>query len=420
MRCRILRLILIGNLIWGAIPSATAAQDRETMASPRLRALAAAVEAGEARALEDFWREVGRVGAPLVEEHASPERSIVTFVYRGGTATRSVRLSSGLNSLLVQGIEPDFEALGQMERLAGTDVWHLSFVVRLDLRVSYRFEVLDGAGDSTSVETLDPLNPRVYRRDREALRASLLELPGAPLQPWHERDEELGTWRRFKVVDGQGQENDVFAYLPGGFDRRRPQAYPVLIGLDSYSFGIGMPGALILDHLIETRVIPPTVMLAANVPAGQGLDQMERTAEYVAGHLLPELREELNLSVDPARVVIAGTSRRGLIAAYTAFARSESVGNVLSLSGSFYWKPDGEVEYEWFIVSRPKTCDLYGCSWPWATWRPWLPRPIVATTWSPATGISGMYCGPADMISRTGNSAASTATSTGKTVSRAG
>lgn len=334
-----------------------AAQDREPVASPRLRALAAAVEAGDAHALDDFWREVGRVGAPLVEEHASPDRNVVTFVYRGGTATRSVRLSSRLNSLLVQGIEPDIEALGQLERLAGTDVWHLSFVVRRDLRVSYRFEVLESAADGTTVETLDPLNRRVYRPDRDALRASLLELPGAPSQPWHERTEELGTWRQFKVADGRGDGTDVFAYLPADFDRRRARAYPVLIGLDSYSFGIGMPGALILDHLIATRVIPPTVMLAANVPAGQGLDQMERTAQYVADHLLPELRDELNLSADATHVVIAGTSRRGLIAAYTAFSRPQSVANVVSLSGSFYWKPDGEVEYEW-LTHRFATEDM--------------------------------------------------------------
>ncbi|MDP3909407.1 MAG: alpha/beta hydrolase-fold protein [Gemmatimonadales bacterium] len=268
-------------------------------------------------------------------------------MYRGGPAVRSVRLSSGLSALLIEGIAPDLHAVGRMQRLTGTDVWYLSFVVGRDLRVSYRFEVVATPSESTATDVLDPLNPRVYRPDREALRASLLELPGAPSQPWHERDEELGAWRQRKIVDMRGQENDVFVYLPAGFDPQRAEPYPVLVGLDSYSFGIGMPGALLMDHLIATKAIPPTVLLAANLPGGDGLDQMKVTAEYLADRLLPELRAELNLTADRRRVVISGTSRRGLIAMYTAFEKPGAVGNVLSLSGSFYWKPDGESEYEW-------------------------------------------------------------------------
>lgn len=329
----------------GTISDAVVAQDRQAPASPAIRALASALAGSGPKALDDFWGDVARNGAPLVEPHRSRDSSLVTFVYRGGPAVRSVRLSSGLNALLIERIEPDLQAIGRMQRLAGTDLWHLSLVVGRNLRVSYRFDV--ATSEDTSQEVLDPLNQRVYRPDREALRASLLELPGAPPQPWHERDEELGTWRQRKMVDMRGRENDVFVYLPAGFDPQRAEPYPVLVGLDSYSFGIGMPGALLMDHLIATKAIPPTVMLAANLPGGSGLDQMDVSAEYVAERLLPQLRAELNLTSDPRRVVIAGTSRRGLIATYTAFARPQAVGNVLALSGSFYWKPEGETEYEW-------------------------------------------------------------------------
>jgi enterochelin esterase family protein len=155
----------------------------------------------------------------------------------------------------------------------------------------------------------------------------------------------------------------VYIYLPAGFDAERVDPYPVLVGLDSYSFGIGMPGALLLDHLIATNAIPPTVLIAANLPAGDGLEQMDVTADYVADRLLPELRRDLNLATEPRYVVIAGTSRRGLIATYVAFTRPEVIGNVLSLSGSFYWKPDGETEYEWltrrFATERMRVLRLF-------------------------------------------------------------
>lgn len=338
--------IVIAGLLSGGTARSMPAQDQQAPASPRLRALATATVAGRAEALEEFWRNVGQNGAPLVEP-TNRDSSLVTFVYRGDPGVRSVRLASGLNSLLIGGIEPDFEALGRMHRLTGTDLWYLSFVVGRDLRVSYRFEVVETTSADTSTEVLDPLNPRIYRPDRKALRASLLEMPGAPAQPWHERDGELGAWRERRVVDLQGREIDVFVYLPAGFDPERAEPYPVLVGLNSYSFGIGMPGALLMDHLIATQAIAPTVMLATNLPGGSGLDQMKGTAAYVADRLLPTLRTELNLTSDPRRVVVSGTSRRGLIATYAAFERPDAVGNVLSLSGSFYWKPDGEAEYEW-------------------------------------------------------------------------
>ena len=346
MRREITDLLIIASLLVCGTARTTLAQDQQALASPTLRALAAAVDARGTEALADFWREVERIGSPLVEK-TSQDSVLLSFVYRDGPGVQSVRLSSGLNSLLVEGIGPDFRTMGGMRRLSGTDIWYLSFGVPRDVRASYRFEVADTTSDGTLTEVLDPFNPRVYRPDRAALRASLVEMPGAPAQPWHERGKELGTWRQRKVVDMQGRENDVFVYLPAGFDAQRTEPYPVLVGLDSYSFGVGMPGALIMDHLIATNAIPPTVMLAANLPAGGGLAQMNMTAEYVADRLLPTLRTELNLTSDPRRVVVSGTSLRGLIATYTAFERPDAAGNVLSLSGSFYWKPDGQSAYEW-------------------------------------------------------------------------
>jgi enterochelin esterase family protein len=338
-------LLIAGIAMLGGLADTVRAQPQADPASPMVRSLTTASAAGRPTAVAAFWTRVAQAGAPLVEAHTHRDSSLVTFVFRGDSTVRSVRLVSGLNAVLVDGIAADFAALGEMARLAGTDVWYLTCVVGRDVRVSYRFAVTTARDSGT--EIVDSLNAHVYRPDRPALTASLLELPNAPPQPWHERPREMGAWRQRQVPDRDGRMNDVFVYLPGGFDRDRAAPYPVLIGLDSYSFGTGMPGARIMDYLIETGAIPPTVMVAANVPGGTGFAQMELTAGYVVDSLLPRLRGEFNLTGDPRGVVIAGTSRRGLIAAYTAFRRPESVGNVLSLSGSFHWKPDDSAEYEW-------------------------------------------------------------------------
>jgi enterochelin esterase family protein len=46
-------------------------------------------------------------------------------------------------------------------------------------------------------------------------------------------------------------------------------------------------------------------------------------------------------------VVVSGTSRRGLVAALMALRNPEMIGNVLSLSGSYYWKPHDEGAWVW-------------------------------------------------------------------------
>jgi enterochelin esterase family protein len=69
-------------------------------------------------------------------------------------------------------------------------------------------------------------------------------------------------------------------------------------------------------------------------------------AEFLARELVPWVRRGYRVSADPARTVIAGSSLGGLAAACAAVKHPEIFGNVLSISGSFYWKPPGETEPE--------------------------------------------------------------------------
>src|SRR5690242_1016823 len=85
------------------IPSATlvAAEindSEERFDSPRLAQLAKDLNAGDATALDSFWREL-HGHAPLVEAIAAePHTARVTFVWRGNDDTRRVNLLGGLAS----------------------------------------------------------------------------------------------------------------------------------------------------------------------------------------------------------------------------------------------------------------------------------------------------------------------------------
>lgn len=50
---------------------------------------------------------------------------------------------------------------------------------------------------------------------------------------------------------------------------------------------------------------------------------------------------------DPAQTIVGGGSYGGLAATFAAFQHPELFGNVLSMSGSYWWTPPDESEHEW-------------------------------------------------------------------------
>jgi len=67
------------------------------------------------------------------------------------------------------------------------------------------------------------------------------------------------------------------------------------------------------------------------------------------------VRSRFHISTDPADIVLAGMSRRGLVATYAAFQRPDAIGKIVSMSGSFYWSPPGEAELEWLPALFART-----------------------------------------------------------------
>ena len=327
---------------------AQAQETNEEIASPTVRELAE-IETGRADALRLFWAAIEANGAPLIEEVRGDDSLLVTFVYRDPDA-QGVRLQSNINALLIEGIEADFDRLGLLERLDGTDLWYVSIPVPKDVRAPYIFQVSSVEGDGETQAALDPYNPKkLWPESRFAW--SVVELPGAEPQPWVEERPgvERGEWTELSVEsEALGGEQTVWVYTPGGYDATRSEPYDVLIGLSVPTFRHAIPAGLILDNLAAAGEFPATVGIVADIG---GRESEERsyapTLEFIAAELLPALREQYNLAGDPDRVTVAGTSRRGMVATYLALSRPDIIGNVIALSASYYWRPPGYTEYEW-------------------------------------------------------------------------
>jgi enterochelin esterase family protein len=324
-----------------------------TLASPRLRELSARVQAGDRGAAARFWGDMTKSGTPLAEAVAAANRQLlVTFLWRGGDLHGVVLLGS------IAGAAPLF-------RLAGTDIWYRSYLVRRDARFTYRLAPVRDAkiplaegepgydrGKIQLTAQMDPLNPRHHPPGKEAL-LSLVELPEAPPATWAAKRPGVPagnvetTSIRSSNLEGR---REIAVYTPPGY-QKDGAPYPLLVVLDGAAYLDLIPLPAILDNLIAAHRIPPVVAVLVGRLDAEDRDKdlsCNRTFEaFLADEALPWAAERYRITNDPAQTVIAGSSLGGLEAACAAIARPERFGNVLAQSGAFQRKPEGASMTEW-------------------------------------------------------------------------
>ncbi|POX43309.1 hypothetical protein C3486_01835 [Streptomyces sp. Ru73] len=164
------------------------------MAGPCVERLAArlATAAGSAREalLAAFWADAERRGTPLVEEAPGASGGhAVTFLWRGHRATGQVLL-------LADGLTDHADLPSSLlDRLPGTDVWHLTYLLPAGSRGSYKLAAdISPGGPPADLARLrqrlralsgfaaaDPLNRHAKEADRPAGGGSLYVTPDAPL-----------------------------------------------------------------------------------------------------------------------------------------------------------------------------------------------------------------------------------------------
>jgi enterochelin esterase family protein len=331
--------------------------------APVVRAAEDAARGGP-DAVRAFWRDAARTGTPVVAP-AGPGEHTATFLWRGGDEVADV--------LLVADRSADAGSFtrNRMERVPGSDIWHLTYRMGSDWRSSYAVAPVpaDGApppgpldpmtavrrsralavaepADAPAIarwfDALAHARPDPLARERLDDRWSVASLPDAPPEAWRGLPTAAPAGRvdplPFTGAD-PATARTVRVYTPAA---GLPPAgeLPVVVLLDGDDWH-ALPLAPLLDRLIAARVLPP--MVVAMVPS---LDFAARVRElachdpFVAaltGELLPALRAGFGVSADPDRVLVAGQSLGGLTALYTAHRFPERVGGAVAQSGSFWW-----------------------------------------------------------------------------------
>lgn len=217
---------------------------------------------------------------------------------------------------------------------------------------------------------LAPDVPIVEGSTRDQRRAILVSAQADPLNPNTFGEQKTDRWNRFSLLDLSparycsvqatakplvhgtlsrqsfsshilGNARDVMIYQPRG---AQPARWTLIlfdgqVYQDEYHF------ANVLDGLIARHHLPPI-----NVVFIDSLDHARRGnelppnpdfADFMAHELLPWLRGK-GIGMQRQKTVLAGSSYGGIASSWVALRYPRLFGNVLSLSGSYWWAPEGD------------------------------------------------------------------------------
>ncbi len=225
-----------------------------------------------------------------------------------------------------------FPRIPDMERLGGSDLWHVTVELPERSRLEYKIEVTrEGRTD----RIVDPLNRRTASDPFGS--NSVAHGPGYVDPAWANPSPEAaaGTVEAFDVPSAAfGDERTLSVYLPDGFPDGGP--YPLAVLHDGSDLIEYASVDTVLDNLIGTGSVAPLVAVL--------LDPIDRNHEYagdprhtrfVLDEVLTHADRKLHVATDPGLRILGGCSLGAVATLATAAAQPGSFSSLMMLSGSF-------------------------------------------------------------------------------------
>lgn len=317
-----------------------------TTAGTKLRLLEEEIIKGHMEAVSCFWDEAKGSGTPLIEPCPAKADSVyLSFVYRDSNPNRNI---------IVFGSFPGYRYKENLlVRLRDTDIWFKTYIIRNDLRFSYSFSIMEHFSEEyqeiSKYRKLDGLNPNkiIFHKDEEDSESESCEnslgiMPLAPEYRWTIDDKlnkggEVVLYRLPELKEKEPRR--VWIYVPWSYDAvGQPCNLAVL--MDGFDFIEKLNVKNVLDNLQSQNLITPTICVFIDNKDNryEELTCNDEYSESIITTLVPWVRNHYNVAMEPKRNMIGGFSLGGLAAAYISMKHPEVFGNVLCLSGSFWWK----------------------------------------------------------------------------------
>lgn len=328
----------------------------DTLLSPRVSALLESLQKGQST--DRFWAEVEVLGTPLIEDTALG--TVMTFLARGDY--RNVKLMGGPST--------NHDAL---QRLVDSDTWYKSFIVPNNTHLSYQIAPnipeppLSEFARRVAIKAVaqvDPYNHHSWPRSAtdKYTTKSTITLKDAPNRRWIKRQAEVpkGALSTFKFTSSTlDNTRDITIYSPTvNNNKENSKDDAVLLYIfdaEAYIDTVGLP--TILDNLIAEGKVPLVTAVFISNPDNDArareLPANPMFADVLANELVPQINKRLPVAIPTDRTVIAGSSYGGLAATTIALRHPDIFGNVISMSGSYWWHPkDQTAEDKHFVASE--------------------------------------------------------------------
>ena len=298
------------------------------------------------RAVEEFLCIIEEKGTPIIEELENDSKnSLVTFIYKGDKECENV--------LFVPPVGKENYNDNQMQRILQTDLWYITYEVRNDVRFKYYFspnDPLDNNWDERYYNrtVYDRLNKKVMifkgENEEDDEKSSYVIMPQSLEDVWTKKIEGVprGSVEEYKFEsENLEDKRRIRVYTPYGYDKNEKN-YGFIVLTDGDEYINVLSATETLNNLIASEKIPPIVAIFIDSTENRmkELKCSDSFGEVIVKELIPWARQNYNISSNPKDAIICGLSLGGLTASYLGLNYSKIFGNVLSQSGSYWYRPE--------------------------------------------------------------------------------
>jgi enterochelin esterase-like enzyme len=320
--------------------------------SPILRKLNDDLKGGRVEALELFWKDIEKNGAPLIEKiEGDDENYMVTLLWK---ATEPIDNVCTIGEMF--GWDTDNT---KFQQLLETNLWYRTWKKSGDAQSVYFFIVNEREGQEWDDFDfrMDPLNPNKYvcvedeKYPDECYLAfkeeSYVSLPKFKENIWTIKKEDVpkGKLELFNDFESKILNNKrrVWVYTPATYSQSN-EPYGLALFTDGWEYVHISNAPIVFENLIAEGRIPPmcAVFIETNEDRDTELTCSDKFVDFIEEEILPWLGERYNITGDREKNVIAGFSWGGLTANYIALKHPGIFGKVFCHSGGLYWKAEGD------------------------------------------------------------------------------
>lgn len=319
--------------------------ERVFIKDKRIKRLEDELEKGNNKALKVFWEYISKKGTPLIEDiEGEDDYCLVTLIYREKKKLKNVVLIPPVGMRKLENCK--------MDKVSETDLWYISYKVRKDIRFSYQFSPDDPLNNDwerrwKNVQDDEFNNNKLNFTGKVSNKYRMVPyavMENAKKHVWVKEDVNSlkGTIENFSIYSEiLKEERYISVYKPNNY-RAKTQPYGVLMLNDGFEYIHILQAKNVLDNLIDKEKIPSiiTVFIHSTKDRAVNLKCNHDYSKFLACEVMDFIKEKYNVSDNPKDNVIGGYSLGGLAASYIGLKYSNVFGNVLSQSGSYWYKEE--------------------------------------------------------------------------------